>query len=132
MSDSIETDELDKAIEETLKQQFSEIKTSIVKTTNKVGRKTKEKIIAKSPIKSGYYFKGWQMKKLNKEDDSLGRYEVVVHNAKSPQLVHLLELGHGGGHGGTQRFKAYPHVRPAEEEAAKEYYEEIQKVLSED
>ena len=68
---------------------------------------------------SGDYRTGWRAKKVK------GKW--VVHNATDYQLTHLLEKGHALAGGG--RAKAYPHIKPVEEEMIKEFEEEIRDVL---
>lgn len=131
MSDSIKIDDLDKAIAETLRQHLKEIQGKVIAKTNTIGRKTLKKIVEKSPVDTGQYSEGWRMRKVDKRDKAFGSYKIVIHNETDYRLIHLLEFGHANKNG-TGRTKPIPHIAPAEQEAAKEYYEEIQKVLSED
>ena len=68
---------------------------------------------------TGDYRKGWRAKKVN------GKW--VVHNATDYQLTHLLEKGHALANGG--RAKAYPHIKPVEQELIEEFEREIREVL---
>ena len=68
---------------------------------------------------TGDYRKGWRAKKVN------GKW--VVHNATDYQLTHLLEKGHALVNGG--RAKAYPHIKPVEQELIEEFEREILEVL---
>lgn len=69
---------------------------------------------------SGDYRTGWRAKKVK------GKW--VVHNQTDYRLTHLLEKGHAKIGGG--RTKAYPHIKPVEEEMIKEFEEEIRRTLS--
>lgn len=68
---------------------------------------------------TGDYRKGWRAKKVN------GKW--IVHNATDYQLTHLLEKGHALANGG--RSKAYPHIKPVEQELIEEFEREIREVL---
>lgn len=132
MSDLVNIADLDKEIEKILKENFREVASKVVATTNHVADKVKINLKMNSPERTGYYAYGWSTKKRDSRKDSIfGAYEVIVHNATSWQLTHLLEYGHAANNG-TSRVKAYPHIRPAEEEAAKEYYNELKKRLLEE
>ena len=131
MSDSIDITDLGDEIEEILKENFKEIGGKVVTTTNRVANNVRDKLKQNSPKRTGKYAEGWTTQKNDTRKDSIfGSYEVVVHNKTHWMTVHLLELGHAIK-GGTKRVKAYPHIRPAEEEAAEEFYNELQKKLSE-
>lgn len=54
-----------------------------------------------------YYRKGWALKTQKGQHF----YRRIVHNRNKPQIVHLLEFGHGG----PIKARAYPHVRKIEE-----------------
>lgn len=66
------------------------------------------------------YRKGWRAKK------EPGR-GWIVHNATNYQLTHLLENGHALPNGG--RSKAYPHIRPVEQQIIYDFANEIRKVV---
>ena len=51
-----------------------------------VAKNLKNTLKANSPEKLGDYKKGWRIKKVKKA--------LIVHNATSYQLTHLLEHGH--------------------------------------
>lgn len=77
----------------------------------------REKIKKNSPSRSGRYKKNWAVKKAYEDANEI-RY--VVYNKKPTyRLTHLLEKGHAKKNGG--RVRAYPHIRPAELWARKEF-----------
>lgn len=95
-----------------------EVGVSLAKDT--VSNNTAKKLRLTSPKGSkGRYAKGWTVSDV--------RGKKVVHNKTDYQLTHLLEYGHVKVNGG--RVDAKPHIRPAEEEAIKEFNEAIKKVL---
>lgn len=75
-----------------------------------------------SPKKTGKYAKSWAQKKTR---DGKGR--VVYSRAPDYRKTHLLEKGHAKRGGG--RVAAIPHIRPAEQNAIKEFEEKIRRKL---
>ena len=67
------------------------------------------------------YRKGWRAKKN-------GKNGYIIYNATNYQLTHLLEYGHATKNGG--RTRAFPHIRPVEEEVIKEFESKVRSALS--
>ena len=84
--------------------------------TKKLIRETakicKEEIQNASPVRTGKYRKGWSIKPLWEDNDSL---REIVRNRSAWQLTHLLENGHAKKNGG--RVQSYPHIKLAEKRA---------------
>lgn len=78
---------------------------------------------AKKHRQPGKYAKSWRVK--TKEFSSSNVAATVYSTQYS--LAHLLEKGHAKRGGG--RTRAFPHIAPAEEKAAKHLVEEIKKEL---
>ena len=57
----------------------------------------KEEIQSASPVRTGKYRKGWSIKPLWEDNDSL---REIVRNRSAWQLTHLLENGHEKKNGG--------------------------------
>ncbi|MGD7051423.1 HK97 gp10 family phage protein [Sutcliffiella horikoshii] len=95
------TEGLEKAKEETAKETVTHLKSG------------------REPKLTGDYLAGWASKKVGTTQ--------VVHNKTDYQLTHLLEKGHVNRDG--SRTKAIPHIKPAEEEAIKEYLKKVEKVI---
>ena len=57
----------------------------------------KEEIQSASPVRTGKYRKGWSIKPLWEDNDSL---REIVRNRSAWQLTHLLENGHAKKNGG--------------------------------
>lgn len=110
------TNEIAKILTEYSKE--IEVGVSLAKQT--VSLNTAKKLKITSPKgATGSYAKGWTVSDI--------RGKKVVHNKTDYQLTHLLEYGHAKVNGG--RVAAHPHIRPAEEEAIKEFNDAIKKVL---
>lgn len=77
---------------------------------------------------SGAYSKDWTF-----EIKSDGRYKrkAVVFNEDHYRLTHLLENGHALKRGGRTygRVQAYTHIFPINEEAQKDFYDEVVKAI---
>ena len=114
MSKTITADELGKAIQDVVEEYAKDVKKVVDESLPKAAKKGVKVAKKKSPTKTGEYAKGWTSKV---EKERLGT-KVTIYNKKRPQLTHLLEKGHANRDGG--RTKAYPHIKPAEEEAVKE------------
>jgi hypothetical protein len=70
-----------------------------------------------SPKLTGSYRKGWRMKKI-------GKNKYVAYNKTDYQLTHLLENGHANRGGG--RTEGIPHIRPAEEQAVRNFIDRVE------
>lgn len=91
------------------------------KTASKnVAEKSVKKLKSTSPKNKGHtkYAKSWKVKKI---DDG-----YVVYN-ELPGLTHLLENGHDIVKNGVKvgRARAYPHIKPVEEEGKTLFVEEV-------
>lgn len=115
------TDEIMSALEE-----FRDIEFDVLKETlNEVGKEAVAELKGTSPRRRGKYAKGWRVKSSTQNND---RIEVIVHNATSYQLTHLLEHGHIKvlwGKRTHERVPAYPHIKKAEENAIEKLETEL-------
>ena len=106
-----------------LTEYSNEIEVGMSLTKDDVSKKTAQNLKNTSPKKKGKgggrYAKGWTVSDI--------RGKKVIHNKTYYQLTHLLEYGHAKVNGG--RVDAIPHIRPAEEEAIKEFNEQIRRFL---
>lgn len=75
-------------------------------------------------VRTGKYNKGWRVntKKGN------GFINCTVHNATNWQLTHLLENGHLKRNG-TDRTRAFEHIRPVEEKSVNQYQQDVEKII---
>jgi hypothetical protein len=107
-----------------LTKETTEIARKSKSLCKKHARKCAEKISQASPKDSGDYVKGWGTKN---EYENSWACETIVYNKKKPTLTWLLEKGHIASDG--SRTKAYPHIEKNEEAQAKEFYDDIQKLV---
>lgn len=107
-------------------ESYSKAKTQetkeLIKETSEI---CKEEIRKASPVRTGDYKKGWVIKQEWEDCDSL---RMRVRNKTAWQLTYLLENGHAKKNGG--RVRAYPHIKPAEENAVKRMIDGVKKIYS--
>lgn len=91
-----------------------EVEEGISIAGDKVAKKTVSNLRKNSPKRKkngGAYAKGWRVSTI--------KGKRIIHNKTKYQLTHLLENGHAKVNGG--KVDGIPHIKPAEEEAIKEY-----------
>jgi hypothetical protein len=112
-----------KAVENTLKEYGLSVTLRMNEAVEKVGNNAAEVLRKTSPKNKGDYRTGWvcsvERNPLNKT--------VIIHNKKHYRLTHLLENGHATRNGG--RTKAQPHIKPAEEQAIKDYIQAAKEAI---
>ncbi len=109
MSKKVAVDNMADAIVEELKNYSAEVTQKVKEEIRNAGNECAEEIKDKSPVKTGEYKKGWKAKVVYERESDI---RVRVHNAKKPQLTHLLENGHAKVSGG--RVPGILHIEPAE------------------
>lgn len=117
----VSIDNLDKVIDDLLKEYVDDVDTTLHETAVDVGkaglsvlRKTaKATFETHNPSKA--YWKGWRLK----DESTRMTTNVVLYNATVPGLPHLLEYGHAGRNGGRVAGKA--HIKPVEEKISNEF-----------
>lgn len=95
------------AINDVLSGYALAVNEGVASAVNQTAKKSLAVVRQKSPVRFGDYKKGWA--------STTTKNSVIIHNKKQYRLTHLLEHGHQLPQGG--RAKAYPHIRPAEQEA---------------
>jgi hypothetical protein len=115
--------DLSKEISKALTEYTKKVTEGLEKTKKDIAKDTAKELKKTSPKSKGkgggQYAKGWAVKKVGNAQ--------VVHNRTDYQLTHLLEKGHAKRGGG--RVRAFPHIRPAEQRAIREYVEQVEKVV---
>jgi hypothetical protein len=114
--------DLSKEISKALTEYTQEVTEGLEEAKLKIAKDTVKELKKAGGFKdlTGDYRKGWARKKVGTAQ--------VVHNRTDYQLTHLLENGHVI-EGGTGRSESFPHIRPAEQRAIREYVEQVEKVI---
>lgn len=105
-----------------LSEYKEEVEEGISIAGDKVAKNTVSNLKKNSPKRKkngGEYAKGWRITTI--------KGKRIIHNKTKYQLTHLLENGHAKVNGG--RVQGKPHIKPAEEQAIKEYVSEVEKVI---
>lgn len=122
MGNAIKISDLASAIDEELKNYAEQVTEAMKESAKDIAKQTKAKIKQSTPKDTGGYGKGWGYKTVKENKQVIG---VVVYNKKKPGLTHLLEYGHAKRGGG--RVDGKPHIRPAADNAAKQFVADIKK-----
>lgn len=123
-SDRIRTDQLTSAVMDGLKEYADLAADDMKKAVKKAGASVRKEIQQDAPSDTGDYAKSWAVKKEKESSDSIC---LIVHSKNRYQLAHLLEHGHAKRGGGRVAGKS--HIAPAEEKAARQLEEEIERSL---
>lgn len=120
MSEKINPNELQKAVNEYLQAYAEDIEEEVKESIDEISQKAKEELIQTSPKGKGSrtkpYHTGWSIKVSKNRKN---KYHKVVWNRTNYQLTHLLEFGHATRNGKMTR--AIPHIRPVEEKYKVEF-----------
>lgn len=125
MAQKVSIDGLADAVMENLMEYADLASSDVKKAVRKAGNTTRKEIEAGAPKDTGAYAKSWAVKTTKESSSAL---QVTVHSKNRYQIAHLLEHGHAKRGGG--RVAARPHIAPAEETAAQQLEEEIERSLS--
>ena len=123
MSSKIEIGDLAGSITKELARYSNIVDEKLEESAEKIAKKTVEKLKTSGDYEdlTGKYRKSFRVK-----DTSAHKMVMKTVHAAAPhyRLTHLLEHGHAV-RGGTGRTRAFPHWKPAEEEAKDEYEKEL-------
>lgn len=116
---------LEQQLSDVLVLYSQEVTEQIKQDTETVAKETRQRIKESGNFKNrtGKYRRGWKVKKAF---ESANEVRFRVYNTRY-QLTHLLEKGHAKKDGG--RVRAYPHIRPAELWAQKEFVNLVKKAV---
>lgn len=117
---SIKVDDLVEAVRGELEEYAEEVTGDVKQAVKEVARATVKEVKAKSPAKTGNYKKGWGQVKVSETEGSI---VIAIRNKNYYWLTHLLENGHALKNGG--RTRAFPHIKLAEDFAARELEKKV-------
>ena len=98
----------------------------VEKAAKKAARDAVKDLKANSPSRHGDYAGSWQTTTTKNE---LNEYTLVVRNKDHYQLTHLLEHSHVTPKGNYTT--PIPHIKPAEEKANEQFYNDVVKGIKE-
>lgn len=105
--------------------------TQLEPTMRKTANETRKVLRSTSPKRTGKYGRGWEYEL--KVNSRLGGGSITLYDARHG-LTHLLEKGHVTRNGMDRSYPAtpaHPHIAAAQEQAEKQFLENLQKVLGE-
>ena len=112
---SIRIDDFLEAVQGELTEYANEVTGYVKESVKDVAKETVKEVKRRSPVRSGAYKKSWGQTQIY---EGPGGIRITIHNKKHYRLTHLLENGHALKSGG--RTRAFPHIKPAEDFAARE------------
>ena len=119
---SIKVDDLVEAVLGELEEYADEVTVDVKQAVKEVAKATVKEVKAKSPERrrAGGYKKSWGQVKVS---ETKGSVVISIRNKKYYWLTHLLENGHALKNG--DRTRAFPHIKPAEDFAARELEKKV-------
>lgn len=117
---SVKVDGIVEAVMGEMEDYADEVTGDVKQAVKEVAKATVKEVKARSPVRTGGYKKGWGQAKVSETNGSIA---IVIRNKKYYWLTHLLENGHALKSGG--RTRAFPHIKPAEDFAARELEKKI-------
>ena len=120
----IKASDFSAAMNKILDKYGDDVKEVTDRLVKRAGKEARDKLQQTSPKKSGIYAKSWATAEF--ESSVLGAW-VTVYNKKKPGLAHLLEHGHALRNGG--RTRAFPHIKPVEEEVKQELEKNLRQAI---
>ena len=117
---SIRIDDFLEAVQGELTEYANEVTGYVKESVKDVAKETVKEVKRRSPVRSGAYKKSWGQTQIY---EGPGGIRITIHNKKHYRLTHLLENGHALKSGG--RTRAFPHIKPAEDFAARELEKKV-------
>ena len=117
---SIRIDDFLEAVQGELAEYANEVTEDVKESVKDVAKETVKEVKRRSPVRTGAYKKSWGQTQIY---EGPGGIRIAIHNKKHYRLTHLLENGHALKSGG--RTRAFPHIKPAEDFAARELEKKV-------
>lgn len=120
MSNKIAISQLSSSIVDAIKEYTDEVEEGLEEAKEKAAKDAVKTLKVTSPKRFGKYAKAWRAKKV-------GKAWVIHVAAPHYRLAHLLEKGHAKRGGG--RVPGRAHIAPVEEQAIKQFEDEVKKAI---
>lgn len=119
---SVKVDGIVEAVMGELEDYVDEVTGDVKQAVKEVAKATVKEVKAKSPVggRPDGYKKNWGQATVYETEWSI---QIAVRNKKHYRLTHLLENGHALRNG--DRTRAFPHIKPAEDFAARELEKKV-------
>ena len=119
----ISIDKLASTLEITLEDYAKGVDKCLKNASEEAGKSAENELHQTSPARTGDYRKAWTYEEKEIRKGKSYRAEMVVWNPKHYRLTHLLEKSHriANKYGSYGRSTPEPHIRPAQENAEREF-----------
>ena len=122
---TVTVDEMLEAVQDVLGGYVEEVTEAVNRAAVSTALSTRDELRKTSPRRTGNYARSWT--ETTTENERNGLYTATVHNKKHYRLTHLLEYGHALVSGG--RARAFPHIKPAEQKAIKQFTQKVEEAI---
>lgn len=121
----VTVDEMLEAVQGVLGEYAEEVTEGVNRAAVSSALSARDELRKTSPKKTGAYARNWAV--TTTENPRNGVYTATVHNKKHYRLTHLLEYGHAFVNGG--RARAFPHIKPAEQNAVRQFTQKVEEAI---
>lgn len=121
----VTVDEMLEAVQGVLGEYAEEVTEGVNRAAVSSALSARDELRNKSPKRTGRYARSWNVKTT--ENARNGVYTSTVYNKKYYRLTHLLEHGFAHVHG--DRFEGVEHIKPAEQNAVRQFTQKVEEAI---